>query len=262
MSNPDVAMTLDDAVNEVLGNLTGLELRYDPDLDRYRAVVRAINRAMRAVAAAHEWSDYSSLEDVGVAHAGESVIAIRSSLRPRILGDDSVRLARQDGTPVVWAQFLPRESIHKYPSRRGLWVSAERQALRFSRPFHTGEEGLRILVPVMREPKQFILPSQPEGDVGDIVEVPQAVRDQEVDFPYPDLVVAKAMYFYAQSDPVMQPRVQTLDSEYTDLFYALKERDTRFTDAPYLNPFDVPMQGSIFDGSYDDWHHPHSDDRY
>ena len=41
MANPDVTITLDEAVAEVLSILTGLDLDYDPNQDRYRQVARA-----------------------------------------------------------------------------------------------------------------------------------------------------------------------------------------------------------------------------
>lgn len=262
MSNPDVAMTLDECVNEVLGLLTGMELRYEPELDRYRAVTRQLNRALRANALEREWSYYASTEEIGTVHAGVQDVHLRASLRPRIIGDDSVRLCDQDGRPLVWAYFLPRDAIEKYPSRRGLWVSVTKQSLHFSRPFHAAEEGLRILLPVMREPRMFRLPEQPENAEDDLVEVPDSVRNQELDFEFPDAVIQRAAYFYAQTDPVMQPRVQTLEQEYKNTFYALNERDDRNTDSPFLNEFTVPLQSDIMAGSYQDLHHPHADERY
>lgn len=54
MQNAEVQMTLDEAVAEVLGQLTGLDLEYDPRLDRYRAITRQLNRATRANALEHE----------------------------------------------------------------------------------------------------------------------------------------------------------------------------------------------------------------
>lgn len=260
--NPDVAMSLDDCVEEVLGMLTGLELRYDPSLDRYRSITRQINRALRANALEREWSYYSDLEEIGIVTAGEQDISLRASLRPRIIGDDSVRLCDENGSPVVWAYFLPRDAIEKYPTRRGLWVSMTRQSLHFSRPFGLHEEGLRIQLPVMREPKMFRLPEQPADQNGALVEVPQSVREQLLDFEFPDAVLARAAYFYAQTDPVMQPRVQTLEEEYKNIFYALNERDDRNTDSPFLNEFFVPVQADIMGGSPHGHRHPHSDERY
>ncbi len=262
MSNPDVVMSLDECVDEILSNLTGLELRYQPELDRYRAVTRQLNRALRAVALEREWSYYSDIEEIGVAHAGVQDLEIRSTIRPRIVGDDSVRLCDENGVPRVWAYFLPRDAIEKYPARRGLWVSSTRTSLHFSRPFQQHEEGLRIQVPVMREPKMFRLPRDPETDTGTLVPVPDEIREQPLDLEFPDLVLAKAQYFYEQSDTVMQPRAQTLDEEYKTLFYALNERDDRNTDAPYLNDFAVPIQGDVNGSSFWDRNHPHSDDRF
>ena len=262
MGNVDVEMTLDEAVAEVLGLLTGLELRYDPEQDRYRAITRHLNRALRANALEREWSCYASQEEIGVVVPGEQDVTIRGSVRPRIIGDDAVRLCDVNGRPLVWAYFLPRDAIHKYPARRGLWVSIVRQSLHFSRPFQEHERGLRIVVPVMREPKMFRLPEQPEDPELPLVEVPDEIRQQLLDFEFPDAVIAKAAYFYAQTDPVMQPRAQTLDQEYKNIFYALNERDDRNTDSPFLNEFAVPIQATVNDTSYQDYHHPHSDDRY
>lgn len=262
MPNPDVAMTLDQCVEEVLGMLTGLDLTYEPEQDRYRAVTRQINRALRANALEREWSYYSTTEEVGTARYGERDVILRATVRPRIIGDDSVRLCDANGMPRVWAYFLPRDAIEKYPSRRGLWVSVTRQSLHFSRPFMQHEDGLRIFVPVMREPKQFVLPPHPEDPDAPLTEVPAAIREQLLDFDYPDLVLARAAYFYAQTDPVMQPRVQTLENEWKQIFYALSERDDRNTDAPFQNEWAVPIQSGINDVSYQDYHHPHADDRY
>ena len=262
MSNPEVAMTLDDCVEEVLGALTGLELRYDPQLDRYRTITRALNRALRANAREREWSYYSTLESIGTATYGVQDVHLRPSIRPRIIGGDTVRLCRQDGTPMVWAHFLPRDAIENYPQRRGLWVSVTRQSLHFSRPFTQGEHGLTIQLPVMREPKMFRLPEQPTDPNEPLVPVPDEVRNQELDFDYPDVVIARAAYFYAQTDPVMQPRVQTLEAEWKDIYYALNERDDRNTDSPFQNEFAVPIEGTIHDTSYQPQHHPHSDDRW
>jgi hypothetical protein len=261
MGNPDVQMTLDDCVEEVLGSLTGLELRYEPELDRYRAVTRMINKALRANALEREWSYYSDIEDIGLAVEGIQDVAIRASVRPRIIGDDSVRLCNDAGLPMVWAYFLPRDAIEKYPTRRGLWVSMTRQSLHFSRPFHRVEHGLHIQLPVMREPRMFRLPEQPENDTDDLITVPLSVRNQLLDFEFPDAVLTRAAYYYAQTDPVMQPRAQTLEQEYKNVFYALNERDDRNTDSPFLNEFQVPIQGDIFATSDQDWHHPMADER-
>jgi hypothetical protein len=73
MTNVEVAMTLDEAVAEVLGLLTGLDLQYNPDQDRYQVITRQINRALRAVALDNEWSYYASVENVGKARAGDTL---------------------------------------------------------------------------------------------------------------------------------------------------------------------------------------------
>lgn len=262
MPNPDVALSLDDCVEEVLGQLTGMELRYDPNMDRYRAITRQLNRALRANALEREWSFYSTIEEVGVAHAGVQDVELRATVRPRIINDDSVRLCHPTtGAPVVWAYFLPRDAGEKYGSRRGLWVSVTRQSLHFSRPFQLQEQGLSIQVPVMREPRMFRLPEQPEDDAGTITPVPQEIRDQLLDFDYPDLIVARAAYYYASTDPVMQPRAQTLKEEYTQLFYSLNERDDRNTDHPFMNDYNVPIQSDINGVGYWPSHQPHADER-
>lgn len=251
MSNPDVQMTLDEAVDEVLGMLTGLDLTYDPELDRYRAITRQLNRALRANALENEWSWYASTEFVGTAQAGQSRLLLPARLRPRIINDDAVRLLDDEGTVVKWAYFLPRDALHKYQSRPGLWCSVERQALQFSRPFRDDEDDLQIQVPTMREPIMFRLP-----DAG--TTVPAAVRDQPIDFAYPDVIIARAAFYYAQSDPVMQPRVPTLEGGYKDLMYQLIERDTQYTDSPYINETIVPVQNGLYDDGALDHLHPHA----
>lgn len=263
MSNPEVSMTLDDCVDEVLGMLTGLDLSYTSEHDRYRAVTRQINRALRANALEREWSYYHSRESLGLAVTGVQEVTMRATVRPRIIGDDSVVLA--DPTthmPVVWAAFLPRDAIEKYPLRRGLWCAVVRQSLRFSRPFQPQEDGLEILVPVMREPKMFRLPPHPETPEEEEPVVDDSVRNQLLDFDYPDLVLARAAYYVAQSDPVMQPRAQTLEQQYKELFYALNERDDRNTDSPFLNEWFLPIASDLNAPSYQDMHHPHADERY
>ena len=260
--NPDVAMTLDECVSEVLGTLTGLDLTYVSSYDRYRAVTRQINRALRANAMEHEWSYYSSTEDIGIVTEGLQDVQIRPTLRPRIIGDDAVRLVTDDGVPLVWAYILPRDAIEKYPLRRGLWVAVARQSLRFSRPLQLNEVGLHILLPVMREPKMFRLPPHPESDMEDVPVVPSAVREQLLDFEFPDLVLSRAAYYVALTDPVMQPRAQTLEAEYKNLFYSHTERDMRHTDSPFQNEYFVPIQSDLNGSSRQDFLHPHADERY
>ncbi|QYC53813.1 hypothetical protein SEA_EUGENEKRABS_43 [Microbacterium phage EugeneKrabs] len=245
--NPELSMTLDDAVASVLGRLTGLDLSYVPEYDRYQAVTRQLNEALQAVALEKEWSYYSSTEDVGVVHAGDRVIALRQSVRPRVIGDDSVRLVDDDNRVRVWAAFVPREALSKYNNVAELRASYTRSTLEFSRDLWLSEEGLRIQLPVMREPKLFRLPPIPEDPNDPPETVPQDVREQLVDFDVPTLVIAKAAYFYAQSNPLWQPRVQTLEANYKDLMYALTERDSRNTDAPYQNEWNLGIESGITD---------------
>lgn len=259
--NPENTLTLDDAVEEVLGLLTGLDLHYQPELERYRAIVRQLNRALRVNSMEQEWGYYSSVENVGTASVGDQEVYLRSTVRPRVINDDAVRLVDSKGRALVWAYFLPRDALHKYASRRGLWCSVTRNILEFSRPFHTGEDGLEIHVPVMREPRMFRLPDQPEDPNLDLVTVPEVIRNQPIDFPYPDLIVLRAAYFYAQTDPVMQPRVQTIEAQYKDLMYQVMERDNRNTDTPYQNEFLVPVQGGLSSMDHRHHLHPHADDR-
>ncbi len=256
MANKDTLLTLQEAVSEVLGTLTGLDLQYDPSLDRFQSITRALNRALRAVALEHEWSYYSSTEEAGVSVAGVQDLEISSSLRPRIINDDCIRLVTTDDTTVVWAYFLPRDALHKYAARAGLWASVTRTTIRFSRPFTTGEAGLRIMVPVMREPRMFRLPA----DSG----ATNRVLKQPIDFDYPDLVVAKAAQYMAETDPVMQPRVQTLEAQYKDIMYQLISRDDGATDSPYENEFIVPIQSSLQGSSFNEHlhPHPHADERW
>jgi len=271
--NPDVALTLDDAVQEVLGNLTGLDLNYQPEYDRYRAITRQLNRALRANALEQEWSHYHILENVGTSHAGDRLLTLRAAIRPRAIGDDAIRLVNDDGQPLVWAYILPRDALHKYANRPGgLWASIiNRETIEFSRGLYDSEAGYTILVPAMREPRMFRLPEANEIlDPDDVTaqdpptEVSDDIRQQTVDFDYPDVIILRAACYVAMSDPVMQPRVQTLEAQYKDLTYGLIERDTRNTDAPFLNEFFVPITNSIDgNGSYT-WsgRHPHSDERY
>jgi hypothetical protein len=251
VSNPEVQMTLDQAVDEVLGMLTGLDLTYEPEQDRYRAITRQLNRALRANALENEWSWYSSTAPVGTAMAGQSRLFLPATMRPRIINDDAVRLMDSDDVIVKWAYFLPRDALHKYQSRTGLWCSVERQALVFSRAFRDDEDGLEIHVPVMREPVMFRLPAA--GEV-----VPDGIREQPIDFAYPDVVIARAAFYYAQTDPVMQPRVPTLEDGYKNLMYQLVERDTQYTDSPYINETIVPVQNGLRGDNIDSHLHPHA----
>lgn len=263
MPNPDVSMTLEEAVDEVLSTLTGMDLDYDPNQDRFRTIVRALNRAQRAIALEHEWSYYSSLEEVGYANKDERDVPLRQNIRPRIISDDSVRLVDSEGQVRVWAYFLPRDAIHKYAAREGLWVAALPSTLRFSRPFLSRENGMMIEVPVMREPRRLVFPKIPQNPGTTIQPVPEEILQQQIDFPYPDLIVARAAHIMAASDPVMQPRVQDLEAGWKTIMYALVERDDRATDAPFVNDFIIPISSSIYENAPAWTHqHPHSDSGY
>ncbi len=256
MANTDVQITLEQAVAEVLTLLTGVDLTFNPAEDTFHVVARCLNRAMRSVALEHEWSYYSSTENVGTAQVGVQDVEISSRLRPRIIGDDAVRLQTSEGKVVRWAYILPRDALHKYGDR-SLRCSITRSTITFSRPFVNGEQGLSIMAPVMREPRMFLIPASGQ-------EPTRQVLDQLIDFDYPDLVMARAAYIYAQADPVLQPRVPALEEQYKDIMYQLVERDERHTDTPYMNDFFVPIEGSINGSTVPQFHHfhPHSDERY
>jgi len=258
--NPETNMILDDAVEEVLAALTGLDLTYSPEFDRYRAITRALNRALRSNALEHEWSWYATTASAGPVAAGISAVTLPSTLRPRVTGDDAVRLVDTDGNTVEWAYFLPRDALHKYAFRGGLWVSSVREQLLFSRPFDVSEVGFTVEIPVMREPTMFRLPKHPEDPATPLTPVPADVRNQPIDFGYPDVVILRAAFYYAQTDPVMQPRVQTLEAQYKDLMYQIIERDDRMTDSPFANEFILPLRNGIEGGPSPLSHrHPHSD---
>lgn len=306
--NPHLRVTLNDAVGEVLNHLTGLDLHYLPELDRYRSITRFLNRALRLTATEKEWSYYASLEDLGRVQAGQTSLHLRPTRRPRLITDDSVRLVDDQGRIRLWAFWMKRESLHKYQGRPGLWVASVRNEVQFSRPISSAESGLRALAPVMREPVQFQVPDtlesvedilnppdelptgaevvqlrnyhnpeiveewvfvpglppyqveDPESALAALKLTPDQIRNQVLDFPYPDLVILRAAAMYAASDPVLQPRVQSLEAAARDLFYSLSERDENHTDEPYRNDWSLPIQGSL-NASPQRHYHPHSDER-
>jgi hypothetical protein len=247
LSNPEVELTLEEAVAEVLNQLTGLDLEYRPEQDRFRSITRQLNRALRSNALENEWGFYATRATVGVATEGQQRIALPGSKRPRIINDDAVTLMDEDGKPVRWAYFLPRDALHKYADREELRCAWTRQYIDFSRPFWASEDGLTIEATVMREPEMFRLPVSGE-------EVPDEVLHQTIDFDFPDVIIARAAFYYAQTDPVMQPRVQTLEGIYKDLMYQLIERDTRMSDSPYINETIVPVQSGLVPPAF---HHQH-----
>lgn len=154
-----MTMTLDEAVGEVLNYLTGYDLHYIAELDRYRSITRTLNRALRLCATEHEWACYASVLDMGEVYEGQTEITLSRSKRPRIITDDSVRLVDSNNNIHMWAYYLPRESLHKRQGRAGLWVASTDNKIEFSRPISSGLAGLRALVPVMREPRQFMIPA-------------------------------------------------------------------------------------------------------
>ena len=268
--NSEVTMTLKEAVLETLSILTGQTLRYDPDKDRFRAVTLALNRALRSNALEANWSYYSTVVRIDLTgREGHQRFPIVTDFRFRIIGDDAVRIlshlqhdASKDSAqdladdlnrnsdhytahevPVAWAYFLPRDALHKYRNRGGLWCSVTREVLTLSRPLPPPADGLTMEIPVMREPRLFKLPADPT------VEADPIVLAQELDFDFPDVVTGRAAWLYAQTDPLMQPRVQTLEEQYKNLMYQLIERDTAFTDTPYQNEILVPVQGDIYGDS-------------
>lgn len=251
MANPDVQMSLETAVGEVLGLLTGLELEYDPSYSRFHAVTRALNRALRANATEAEWSWYATTDSIGAAVEGARQVELNPRTRVRSIADDSIRLVDAEDNVVRWAYLVPRDALHKYQDRE-LRASVTRTMVEFSRPFWSSEAGLSIVAPLMREPKPFRMPRAGQNPG-------RTILSQLVDFEYPDLIVARAAYLYAQSDPVMQPRVQTLENDYKTLMYQLIERDERFTDAPYANEFIIPIKSGSMRSASPGWHpHPHA----
>lgn len=253
--NEEVTLTLEEAVAEAYALLTGLELTHQPELNRFALMTRQLNRALRAIALEKEWSYFADTANLGACGGGEFRMELPTTLRARIIGDDSVRLQRaSDGHVFRWAYILPRDALHKYRYMKGLWCAVTRSTIEFSRPLTTGEGALDVIVPVMREPVMFRLP-----DLGE--EVPDEILQQEVDFFYPDLVVRCAAFFYAQVDPIMQPRVQTLESQYKDLLYQIMERDDRVTDSPYMNEVIVPVENGLRGNPFSYDTHPHAQDR-
>jgi hypothetical protein len=238
--HPEMTMSLEDAVLEVFVLLTGQTLRYDQQYDRFRAITHTLNRALRGNAMEQEWSYYHEQLDLGTTSVGDVSFEISAQFRFRVVGDDAVRFVTDDGVPLAWAYFLPRDALHKYRNREGLWASYTRKLLSLSRPLVDGEEGLHVHLPVMREPKMFELPDDPT------VAVDPDVLTQQIDFDIPDIITARAAWLYSQTDPIMQPRVQTLEDQYKDLMYQAIERDTQQTESTYMNEILIPVQNDIY----------------
>lgn len=256
--NAELSMTLEDAVAEVLTLLIGSDVRFMPEMDRFQTITRFLNMGMRSAALDHEWKYFYSHATVGHAHEGTQALLLRSSLRPRMMDDDAVVLVKPGTSDIVkWAYFQNATALHKYRHMDGLWCSVHNRVLQFSRPFTKSEEGLEIQMPSMREPVMFRLPEQPTDPAEEVVTVPRDVLEQQIDFDYPDYIIRKAAWLYAQTDPVLQPRVQTLEAQWKDLMYALTERDTRSTDTPYQNPWNIGIDGGIYSSGPSSTH-PHA----
>lgn len=246
MSDPNVALTLQEAVQEVLGHLTGLDLNVVPEEDRFYAITRQLNRALRYNALEHEWSYYSEVVSLGTSAEDQQTAAVTTNRRIRKINDDAVRLVDENGVPWRWAYILPRDALHKYAHRVQLRCSVTTETVTFSRPLWASEAGYELEVAVMREPVMFVLPDRPTDAATAVTPVPALTLDTEVDFDFPDLIVMRAAYLYGMTDPVMQPRAQTLEAQYKDLMYQLMERDDQHTDTPYQNDFHVPVQNGIY----------------
>jgi hypothetical protein len=169
-----------------------------------------------------------------------------ASKRVRQTSDDAVRMVDSEGEPLAWAYFIPRDALHKQRHQPGWWVSVVRNTLQFSAPLPYVEDQYWIKVPVMREPYRFVIPASPADSGDPLPEFDPDERAKAVDFHYPDIIVARAAYMYSLTDPVIQPRAQTLQAEYKDLMYQAIERDDRYTDSPLQNNFIVPVQNGIY----------------
>lgn len=247
--DPNVTMTLEEAVAEVLVVLTGQTLQYDPDLDRFRVIASHLNRALRSNALENNWAFYSDVLTVDLTgKVGQTVFEIPTDKRFRVINDDAARIINEDGHPIAWAYFLPRDALHKYANRGGLWCSVTRNELTLSRALPDAADPMTMEIPVMREPVPFAIPADPT------VAMDPAVLAQELDFDFPDVIIARAAWLNAQTDPLFQPRVQTLEDQYKNLMYQLIERDTAFTDTPDQNEIIVPVQGDIYgESSHRPW---------
>ena len=75
---------------------------------------------------------------------------ITTDYRFRVISDDAVRVVNSDGLPVAWAYFLPRDALHKYRNRGGLWCSFTRNVLTLSRPLSAVAGTLDGIGPAIR----------------------------------------------------------------------------------------------------------------
>lgn len=247
-----VALSLQEAVAEVHNILTGLDLEYDDRYEIFHATVRQINRSLRQVALLEDWGWYSELVLSGVTHEGQTVIELDALYRPRINQGDCVQLVDPNtGLTWHWAYYLPRDSLSRHTHRSELRVAFVRNTLMFSRPIQRFESGYEILVPAMREPQQTTIPESGK-------QLSDAELNRPIDFEFPDLVVAHAAWQISLSNPVYQPRAQTLEAAYDDVRYALSERDSNHSDSPLRNDF-TPSYGDPY--LRVPHRHPHSDRR-
>lgn len=244
-------MSLTEAVAEVQHILTGLNLSYDDRYDIFHATVRQLNRSLRHVSLEDEWGWYVEEVNAGLSVEDQTTIELDSTYRARILEGDAVRLVNDDGLPVIWAYYLPRDSLSRHTYRPELRVSVTRNEISFNRPLLASEAGYTIMVPAMREPAQTNIPSSGE-------KLTTAQLNRALDTEYPDMVVAHAAWQMSMSNPVYQPRAQTLEDAYNDLKYALIERNTNHSDSPLRNTF-VPSYGDPYLSL--PHNHPHSDRR-
>lgn len=243
-----VAMSLRDAVNEVHNILTGLDLVYEDRYDIFHATVRQLNRSLRNVALEDEWAWYAEDVEAGTTTAGQTSVELDAGYRPRIQQDDAVRLVNSDGLAVRWAYYLPRDSLSKYLHSPELRVAVTRNQITFSRPLQNFEAGLKIVVPAMREPRQTRLPDSGQR-------LSDAELNRSIDTEYPDMIVAHAAWQISMSNPLYQPRAQTLEGAFSDLKYALMERNTNHSDSPMRNTF-TPSYGDPYLAL--PHNHPHS----
>ena len=246
-----VSMSLKDAVNEVHNILTGLDLTYEDRYDVFHATVRQINRSLRSVALEDEWAWYTEDADLGTTTEGQTEVDLMASYRPRVQQDDAVRLVNSDGHVVVWAYYLPRDSLNKYLYKPELRVAFVRNQIVFSRPIQLYESGLQIIVPAMREPRQTKIPDPGQR-------MTDAELNRALDFEYPDMIIAHAAWQISMSNPVYQPRAQTLEEGFKEYKYSLTERNTNHSDSPLRNNF-VPSYGDPYLTT--PHRHPHSDRR-
>lgn len=247
-----VSISLREAVAEVHNILTGLDLSYDDRYDIFHACVRQLNRSLRTVALEEDWGWYADDLLLGVVSEGDQTFSVPPNVRLRVRQDDAIRLVDPATKKTVrWAYFLPRDSLSKYWAAPELRAAFVRNNVVLSRPLLAREEGLEVWATVMREPRQTTIP-----DSG--TKIPDADLSRPLDFENPDMVIAHAAWQMSLSNPLYQPRAQTLEDVYNNFKYALTERDSDHSDSPMQNSF-TPSYGDPFIAMHHP--HPHSDRR-